>query len=170
MKMKIEVNLEDIYPEVDNCNSENDCSFESVSEVIKDQVTYAIVKKIKEDIGEDLKRSISEAVKEKVLLHLDIKVKRKVRQLMKEGEIKLPGFPMSIKITDHIENLFKENSNWRTEAYKFLEEKTENMANKFIEDLTKKYDLIFAAKIVDKLGKAGFLKDETIKKLVSNED
>lgn len=164
MKMAINVDLTDIYPETDG-----DGCVDSLSNVLRDEITYAIKGKIMESIGDDLKKSITSAVKEKVLLHLDIKIKRKVRQLMKEGMIKPDNYNAPMKITEHIERLFKSNGHWLKEGEAFLKIHTAEIAKRFSEDLKNKYDMIFAAQIVDNLGKAGLLKDEAIKKLVSNE-
>jgi hypothetical protein len=166
--MTIKVNLTDIYPEADGCSGDGYCTFASISEAIQQEVTGAIQGKIMESIDEDLKKSILSAVKEKVLLHLDIKIKRKVRQLMREGMIQPSHYTSPIKITDHIEKLFKSNGEWLKEGEVFLKRHTEEIARKFSEDLKNKYDMIFAAQIVDSLGKAGLLKDDAVKKLVSN--
>lgn len=169
MFMEIKVNLSDIYPEVDGCNNhEGGCEFDSIKDAIKNEITYAIKDEIMKQIGEDLKAAIKEAVKEKVLLHLDIKIKKKVRQLMREGTITPDRYSNNpIKITNHIENLFKSNGNWLAEGEIFLKEHTTEVARRFSLDLKNKYDMIFAAKIVDNLGKAGLLKDEAVKKLVA---
>lgn len=167
MKMNIQVNLTEIYPEnFIGADGDGEIEFGSIKEELTHQITNAISSKIMEKIGDDLKRTISNAVEKKALKNIDYKVNHKLKCLMQVGEIRPDYYSKPIQISKHIEKLFHDRGEWTGRGNTAIREHINELAEKFTKEMKEKYDMVFAAKIVENMGKQNLLKDDMVKKLV----
>lgn len=129
---------------------------------------------LKDHIKRDVVRSIHDSIKQKVEDHVTKEVKAQVEQQLYRkistlvGEIiatdKVKGRYSSdpeMTLQEWIMSEFKNNSH-----YNSIQDTIKKLADKFGDDMKKRFDLLYASQIVAKLSDNGLLKEEAARLLL----
>ncbi len=147
MKINVTVDLEDFYQDED----------ETLSESLIRAIECGVIDRLKREFKEKVQDDFYKQIIEKFLLEKDAKVKELVSKLFDEEKIKKSHYSDTmITFAEYVtENLKKDLSTPNFDAkLKGISDKVSAAA---FEDLKKRYDVYFAAQIIEKLSAAGML-------------
>lgn len=151
--MKITVDLEDFYVEEESIATALKAQIirEAVAEiknVIKDKIAVEITAKVREMANEMLTDQLSAVIADCIANH---KVKGRY------------GESPDMTVEEFVRKHFGEEVSKKTPSYDFIEKQAKIIG----EEIKKRYDMQFAAGIVQKLHESNLLKDENLAKLLS---
>ena len=157
--MKITVDLEDFWlDEGDNIDS-----------ALKNHIVREVTRSIYGSIEKKLEKTIIVKIDEMIVKSMYKKANLFINKYLKEGTIKSQVnenghyVEKDITIEQYIKNKFQNDSGWSSPN-----DRIEKLAGSFSEDMKRRYDLLFAAQIVSKMGENDLLKDDVMKQLVEN--
>ena len=148
--MKIEIDLSDIFCEE---------SEESVREAIQDRIKHEVARTVWERVKSSVEDQITKQVTASVETQLETRIAATIDLMISAGEI--VRSKEKIKITDHIQNLFNESYRWNS-----VGDQVKKLAEGYASDLKKRYDAVFANRIVVKINEQGMLKDDVARLLL----
>lgn len=154
MKIQVELDLEDVF---------NDAMYDEVSlrEEFTRSVRHSIVAELKDKFKNELMREISNPISDKLM---DI-ARESMRDLIENASERKYRFKVGYReeeltvdefITGRIKEIVESNSKAMIES----------KAKSFVDELRKRYDMTFAAFIVDNMRKQNMLKDDKIAELL----
>ena len=147
MKINVTVDLEDFYQDED----------ETLSESLIRAIECGVIDRLKREFKEKVQDDFYKQIIEKFLSEKEAKVKEIVRQLFDEEKVKKSYYSDTmITFAEYVtENLKKDLSTPNFDAkLKGISDKVSAAA---FEDLKNRYDVYFAAQIIEKLSAAGML-------------
>jgi len=150
MELNIVIDLSDIYTE-----DEKD-----VKQAIKDEIYYQVSSEVKKTVKIDIEKIVSDAKKIVVKELAELNIQELVKECVDNSDIKY-GHREQLPIKEYIAYEFKENSHFR-DPKRIIEDKV----GKYAKELRDRYDLVFAAQVVNKLSEQGLLNDDELKKLI----
>lgn len=151
--MKLTIDLEDFYVEEESIATALKAQIirETVAEiksVIKDRIAVEITAKVREMVDEMLTDQLRAVIADCIVNH---KVKGRYS-----------GDP-EMSVEEFVRKQFGEEVTKKAPTHEFIEKQAKIMG----EEIKKRYDMQFAAGIVQKLHESNLLKDENIAKLLS---
>lgn len=154
MKIQVELNLEDVFEEA----MYNEAT---LKEEFTSSVRLAVVRELKEKFKNELMREISNPISEKIE---DI-ARESMNDLVENASEKKYRFRL-----DYMDEELTVDEFIRGRMKKVVDRNIETMveskAKSFVNELRKRYDMAFAAFIVDNMRKQNMLKDEKIAELL----
>lgn len=156
MKIQVELDLEDVF---------NDAMYDEVSlkEEFTASVRHSIVCELKEKFKNELMREISNPISEK----LEDIARESMSDLVENASKKKYKFRI-----DYMEEELTVDELIRGRIKKVVDNNIETMissrAKSFVDELRKRYDMAFAAFIVDNMRKQDMLKDDKIAELLKD--
>jgi len=153
MKLNIEIDLSDIFTEEDG---------QDVKTAIKEDIYYRVNTEVKESIKPKIDDIVTTAKKLAIEELSKIELHKLVKECVDNEQIQY-GYGKDMMLTkDYIIKEFQSKNGYHDPA-KIIEEKVDAYAK----ELRERYDLVFAAQVVNKLAGQGLLKDDELKKLIS---
>lgn len=154
--MKVTVDLEDFFLEED----------ESIASALKQSIISESVRLIKESIKERISVEITAVVKEMVEETMINQIREVIADCIANHKIKGKySSDPEMSITQYIQKQFTEEAGRKAPTHEFIEKQAKALGD----EIKKRYDMSFAAGIVQKLHESNLLKDENIAKLLTNE-
>ena len=163
MKINIEIDLNDIYPEDLSCDSEigaiaNSSLKEEVYSVIKQEVRSAIRECTDKDVRQMANKAYEEFGNDKIKTVVDYAV----NSFIADGKVSRSHNDKTlIPISEKLRNTFDSSQNWNA-PYGAIERVWKDFAN----ELRTRYDMAFASNIVNGLEKQGLLKAGVFEALI----
>lgn len=156
MKIQVELNLEDVFEEAMYNKA-------TLKEEFTSSVRLAIVRELKEKFKNELMREISNPISEKIE---DI-ARESMNDLVENASEKKYRFRL-----DYVDEELTVDEFIRSRMKKVVDRNIDTMveskAKSFVNELRKRYDMAFAAFIVDNMRKQNMLKDEKIAELLKD--
>lgn len=153
--MKVIVELSDFYLD------EN----EELLPALRKEVINQAVQHIKESIKARVESQVIMEVKESVERELYKTISAEIKANLEIGEIVDPQNGRErIKITEFIKRKFEKDSGWNSPN-----DYIAKIAKEHATELKQRYDLMFAAQIVQKMSEAGLLKEDIAKQLLAGD-
>ena len=156
MKMQVELNLEDVFEEA----MYNEAT---LKEEFTSSVRLAVVRELKEKFKNELMREISNPISEKIE---DI-ARESMSDLIENASEKKYIFRL-----DYMEEELTVDEFIRGRMKKVIDSNIETMveskAKSFVNELRKRYDMAFAAFVVDNMRKQNMLKEDKIAELLKD--
>lgn len=156
MKIQVELNLEDVFEEAMYDEA-------TLKEEFTSSVRLAVIRELKEKFKDELMREISNPISEKIE---DI-ARESMNDLVENASKKKYKFRI-----DYMEEELTVDELIRGRIKKIVDNNIETMINSraksFVNELRKRYDMAFAAFIVDNMRKQNMLKDEKIAELLKD--
>lgn len=156
MKIQVELNLEDVF-------EESLCNETTLKEGFASSVRLAVVRELKEKFKNELMREISNPISEK----LEDIARESMSDLIENASEKKYKFRIG-----YMEEELTVDELIRGRIKKVVDNNIETMINSraksFVDELRKRYDMAFAAFIVDNMRKQDMLKDEKIAELLKD--
>ena len=167
LKVNLEDYIEDIKQEIVEHTDEEGCD-----STIFNKLT--LKQSIIDDIKFQIKQSIKNGAKDQINSEIKKYVEAEIPALLNEtmtaffANNKLVLWGKETTISDFIEQELSKNFNksYQNQYNTVLEQKCKS----FVEDLKKRYDLAFAAQIVQKMAELKMLKDERIVELLTSKE
>ncbi len=138
---------------------------------LKDYVRENVIKDIWHKIDKKVEEHISRIVKEEVTQKMTVKMNTEIKRIIDEEKIKNPGFKNSnyqdtkdkeyVTLAEYLKNEFINGYGYNSPLSTI-----KDLAKKFSDELKQRYDLMFAAQIVDKMAQQGLLKENIAKQLI----
>lgn len=155
--MKIEINLKEIFIDEDQDGS--------IQEALKADIIYETVSKIKKEYKDKIEEQIKKIAEERIKELLSEEYKKEFKKQFYETKIKENSYTNAKKISfkEFVKNKIEEYSDC---GYNDITDLIEKLADKNAKNLKKRYDLMFASQIVNKLGEQNLLSDKKIKELL----
>jgi hypothetical protein len=152
--MKFTIEVEDFYLDEDN----------DLAPALKQHIISTVVNKI----STDLKSKIEDGVQKEVKAQVEQTLYRKITSLTNEviESDKIKGrYSNDPEIT--LQEYVKQQFTTTAASKAPVNDKIEQLAKVFGEEMKKRYDMVFAAGIVQKMHENGLLKDDVVSKLLS---
>ena len=155
MKINIELDLNDVYPENISFDSDTGPCADStlaqeVHSVIRDEVRSVIKKRVDEDVRHMANKAYEEFGNEKIKTVVDFAV----NSFIADGKVSRSHLDKTlIPVSEKLRNTFYDSQNWNV-PYAAIERVGKDFAN----ELRTRYDMAFASNIVKGLEKQGLLK------------
>lgn len=149
--MKIELNVSDFFLETDEGSFNIEKEFKK--EIIYETVNH-IKAKFKEQIDDQIKKEVSQLIENT----MQSGITETIKSVLSEGKIKSSKSSEQVTFEEYIREKILNETGWRG-----FDESLERIADALSVDLKKRYDILFASQIVDKLSQNGLLKDDAIK-------
>ena len=172
MKIKLELDIEDLMNDVisDNAEFDSDCGV-MVDFDLKEEITREIVRLAKDQvlkkITEPVRMNIHDQVKGLVISEYGKIVSNKVDEFVKNGTVKqYSNSGEDIPVNSWIEKTFKDKFDSGSELKGIVTKKCDEISK----EIKERYDLFFASSLVSKLNEQGLLKDGVFKALMSKEN
>lgn len=156
MKIQVELDLEDVF---------NDAMYDEVSlkEEFTSSVRHMIVRELKDRFKNELMKEISNPILDKLI---DI-ARESMNDLVENASEKKYKFWI-----DYMEEELTVDELIRGRIKKIVDDNVETMiisrAKSFVDELRKRYDMAFAAFVVDNMRKQNMLKDDKIAELLKD--
>lgn len=153
--MKIIIDLEDFYVEE-----------ESIANGLKTTIINESVRQIKDHIKDKIQNEITVVVREMVDQIMTNQIREVIADCIANHKIrgKYTGDP-ELSVQEYIRKQFTEEAAKKAPTHEFIEKE----AKKLGDEIKKRYDMSFAAGIVQKLHESNLLKDENLAKLLEKE-
>lgn len=153
MKIKVEVDLSDLYSEED----------ESLQEAIKNEIRHQVTAEVWAKIRESVNKQISDQVRTEITEQVRTRTSAHIDDYLANGLLN-PGTPMELKITSFLHDQISNQANWRN-----LGANLSKVAENYARDVQQKYDVLFATNIVMKLKDNGMLVQDKLQQLFGGE-
>lgn len=164
LKVNLEDYIEDIKREIVEHTDEEGCDSETFNKLtLKQSIIDDIKFQIKQSIKNGAKDQIDREIKKYVEAEIPALLNETMTAFFANNKLVLWG--KETTISDFIEQELSKNFNksYQNQYNTVLEQKCKS----FVEDLKKRYDLAFAAQIVQKMAELKMLKDERIVELLT---
>ena len=142
--------------ELDDFYLDDDLDLEpELKAYIKREVVFEIWKKISAKVDE----AVTAIVQAQVEQQMAVRIEAIIDQCVQNGEITRNR--EKVKITEHVQNAFMNNYRWDN-----VNDHVKKLAHGFADDLKKRYDAVFANRLVVKINEQGMLKEDVARMLL----
>lgn len=153
-KMTITINMDEFW-------MDEDSSFEeSFKKYIIDQATYKAFESVKKNLYKEISLKVEEEVREKTEEFMHDFVKQNADKL----EMKV-GYNQTVPLEEGIRTILSNNAD--KYAMTSITKLVEAYAKSFVDDLRKRYDLLFASQVITKLNENNMLKEGVFEALMA---
>ncbi len=153
-KMTITINMDEFW-------MDEDSSFEeSFKKYIIDQATYNAFENVKKNLKGEIYLKVEENVREKLEEFVHDFVKQNVDKL----EMKI-GYSQTLPLEEGVKTILSNNA--EKYAMTSIEKLVKGYAEHFVNDLRKRYDLLFASQVITKLNENNMLKEGVFEALMA---
>ena len=164
LKVNLEDYIEDIKQEIVEHTDEEGCDSKTFKKLTLKQ---SIIDDIKFQIKQSIKNGAREQIDKEIRKYIEAEIPSLLNETMTAffANNKLVLWGRETTISEFIEQELSKNFNksYQNQYNTVLEQKCKS----FVEDLKKRYDLAFAAQIVQKMAELKMLKDERIVELLT---
>lgn len=150
--MKFTVEVEDFYLEEGELAAE-----------LKKQIKYDVVKQIQEGIKKQVDAFMDNYIKAEIESELKARVKILINEFVQTGKVK------GRYSSDTLKTIPEWISETITDDRRSLADAIVNAANAKVQELQKRYDLLFATQLITKIKEQGFLKEDAARMLLTDE-
>ena len=152
--MTITINMDEFW-------MDEDSSFEeSFKKYIINQAVYEAFENVKKNLREEIYLKVEEEVREKVEEFMQDFVKQNADKL----EMKV-GYNQTVPLEEGIKTILSNNAD--KYAMTSITKLVEAYAKSFVDDLRKRYDLLFASQVITKLNENKMLKEGVFEALMA---
>ena len=145
MKLTVNVDLEDFFQNED----------ETLQESIVRAIETGVIRRLEKDFREKIKDDFYKKIIEKFLSEKDAKVKEIIEKAFDEEKVKKSYYSDDmVTYTEYVTEVLKRDSPDLDRKIKAVSDKVSATA---FEEMKKRYDVYFAAQIIEKLAAAGML-------------
>lgn len=158
MKVNVEVNLNDIWPEYD------DNSGASLGKQVEENIAYSVKQQVYSIVKDKVEAKMVQAVKDAVEREIDARVSVYIQNYIDNGVM-----PSSYATTE--KKTIKEWAESQLTEQRVLQgivSRMEQVAKNFTKDMEKKYDMFYATKIVMGLKETGMLEQGKLEQLFNS--
>lgn len=149
--MKFTVEVEDFYLEEGELAAE-----------LKHQIKQSVIAQIHTNV----KKQVDEFMNEHIKNYIDAELKTRTQMLMdsfmESGKVKASYGSEEMLVKDWIAKTFSEK---RSDIHSAIE----RQVKRHVEELQKRYDLLFATQLITKIKEQGFLKEDAAKLLLESD-
>lgn len=156
-KMTITINVDEFW-----LDEESDFE-ESLKKYIVEQATYKVFGKIKNELLEKIHIKVEEEVYEKVEEFMRDFIKQNANKL----EMKV-GYGQTVPLEEGVRSILSNRA--ENYAMSSITKLVEAYAKSFVDDLRKRYDLLFASQVITKLNENKMLKEGVFESLMGIND
>lgn len=168
MKLKIEVDLQDLMTDLFNDANYDPEYGHEVDFNLKEEVVNSIVKDSKEGVLKKIKEPILKEIQERVKILVQDsygkEIEKAVEKFVKNGKVKERYSSEELSVEQWIENNFQT----RFENGNNLDGIVEKKVKALSAEIRSRYDMLFASQIVIKLNEQGLLKENVINTILDN--
>lgn len=153
----ITINMDDFWMDADSDFEE------SFKRYIVDQATYKVFENVKKDLLKDIHLEVEKNV--------DKKVKEFMSDFIEQNANKLKmkvGYNQEVPLGEGVKNILLNNAD--KYAMTSITKLVEAYAKSFVDDLRKRYDLLFASQVITKLNENKMLKEGVFESLMGIND
>lgn len=156
MKIQVELNLEDVFEEAINNEA-------TLKEEFTSSVRSAVVHELKERFKNELMREISNPISEKI----ENIARESMNDLIENASEKKYRFRLNYMDEElTVDEFIRYRMNKVVDSN--IETMIESKAKSFVNELRKRYDMAFAALVVDNMRKQNMLKEDKIAELLKD--
>lgn len=156
MKIQVELNLEDVFEEAINNEA-------TLKEEFTSSVRSAVVRELKERFKNELMREISNPISEKI----ENIARESMNDLIENASEKKYRFRLNYMDEElTVDEFIRYRMNKVVDSN--IETMIESKAKSFVNELRKRYDMAFAALVVDNMRKQNMLKEDKIAELLKD--
>ena len=150
--MKIEVNISEFYLGEDS----------EIEESLKNHIKRQVVAEITKSIQTKVDTQITMEVKDTVEKMLYTQISKAIAETLSTSEIpSRQKTGTKVTMDEYVRECLTHNGGWQS-----FDDTIKKLAQGFTTELKNRYDLMFASQIVVKMGDAGLLKSDELKKLL----
>jgi hypothetical protein len=150
--MKFTIELEDFYMEEGDLESN-----------LKQHIITSVVQKIRKELEQKIDDGVTKEVKAQVEQTLYRKISAYVSECITNDKIK-GRYSNDPDIT--LQEWVKQQFQSKAQEKAPVDSKIQDLANRFAEEMKKRFDLLFASQLVAKLSEGGLLKEDAVKLLL----
>lgn len=162
--LNVVVDLGDEFIECEGGSEE--CISVSISEAVQDSLRYSLKNEILKNLSKEELSNIRKEIREYVLKNIESFVRGAIDSELKSLKIKSNDYyeyndmiDASTYIKNNLEKAIKNSDTSHT---------VKSIAEKYVETIKERYDMVFASTLLDKMLKSNLLKDDCISTLLGN--
>lgn len=153
----ITINMDDFWMDADSDFEE------SFKRYIIDQATYKVFENVKKDLLKDIHLEVEKNVDKKVEEFMSDFIEQNANKL----KMKV-GYNQEVPLREGVKNILLNNAD--KYAMTSITKLVEAYAKSFVDDLRKRYDLLFASQVITKLNENKMLKEGVFESLMGIND
>lgn len=153
----ITINMDDFWMDADSDFEE------SFKRYIVDQATYKVFENVKKDLLKDIHLEVEKNVDKKVEEFMSDFIEQNANKL----KMKV-GYNQEVPLGEGVKNILLNNAD--KYAMTSITKLVEAYAKNFVDDLRKRYDLLFASQVITKLNENKMLKEGVFESLMGIND
>lgn len=153
----ITINMDDFWMDADSDFEE------SFKRYIVDQATYKVFENVKKDLLKDIHLEVEKNVDKKVEEFMSDFIEQNANKL----KMKV-GYNQEVPLGEGVKNILLNNAD--KYAMTSITKLVEACAKNFVDDLRKRYDLLFASQVITKLNENKMLKEGVFESLMGIND
>ena len=147
MKLTVNVDLEDFFQNED----------ETLQESIVRAIETSVIRRLEKDFREKIKDDFYKKIIEKFLSEKDAKVKEIIQKAFDEEKVKKSYYSDDmVTYTEYVTEVLKRDLN-SPDLDRKIKAVSDKVSATAFEEMKKRYDVYFAAQIIEKLAAAGML-------------
>ncbi len=147
MKLTVNVDLEDFFQNED----------ETLQESIVRAIETSVIRRLEKDFREKIKDDFYKKIIEKFLSEKDAKVKEIIEKAFDEEKVKKSYYSDDmVTYTEYVTEVLKRDLN-SPDLDRKIKAVSDKVSATAFEEMKKRYDVYFAAQIIEKLSAAGML-------------
>jgi len=147
MKLTVNVDLEDFFQNED----------ETLQESIVRAIETSVIRRLEKDFREKIKDDFYKKIIEKFLSEKDAKVKEIIEKAFDEEKVKKSYYSDDmVTYTEYVTEVLKRDLN-SPDLDRKIKAVSDKVSATAFEEMKKRYDVYFAAQIIEKLAAAGML-------------
>lgn len=168
MKMKIEIDLEDLINDLVGNSLEQDeygsatCDNIDLSEAIKGHITSSVINKLLPKMKASIETGITNKIDNIINERVNTTVDKTLKNILEDENFKFKNNRFNGTIKDYIQKQFEDSRNWGSPR-----EALDQIAKEYAQEMKLQYNNIFAARVVDNMREQGLLKDDFAKLLTA---
>lgn len=164
MKIKVEIDLEDVLSDIMSEYHYEDGSSQTLSDEIVGDIKRSVKKTVLDSLKGQIDTEIVDQVKAKLVLDLNSHIQGEISKVTPDIKFKWDRYDEEERtISEHLKHIFEKADRSSNQCVqKHISEQSEAM----IKQLKDGYDLYFASQIVSKLSDKGMLSEDIAKSLV----
>ena len=164
MKVNIEINLNDIWPDTDyDYNTESESPVHTIGKSVEAAIANEVKNNVWKLVREEVTKNITEQVYDNIQKNVDARVNEAIAQHLEKGMYKTSGVGEEMPLVDLVKRFITDQKIWSSFSTQLAK-----VAENYAKDVQKKYDVVFATHIVMSLKETGMLDKDKIALLFSD--
>ncbi len=155
MLLKLEIDLTDVWQDEDES---------TLADTITSQIHY----EAKKEVWDKIKGNVNNKISEVACTYIDDKIQTLIdvacSEIIDTGVKVSNGYTSKIDLKEFIEKKINDDN-----VHRSITKYIDMQATNYVTGLKERYDMLFASQVVMKMSEQGLLKDDMLKKLVSDD-